>query len=322
MWNGAAPLRTPKTEERFLRRMQLEDRHRHDVERAIESATGRACTIVRSSPLAGGCINDSRVLELEDGGLLFLKANPSPAPSMFEAEAAGLRALSAAGVIRVPEVVAVGEEAELPFLVLEFVETGKKGPGYFAAFGAAFAQLHQATSAPRAEGAFGFRIDNYIGSTPQYNQWNTSWVDFWRDNRMMPQLKLLQRKGMVDVLFLRLGERLMERLPELLGQPDEPPCLLHGDLWSGNYLTDLQGAPVLIDPAAYYGRREADLAMTMLFGGFDRTFYDAYQAEWPLEPGASDRLAIYRLYHLLNHMNLFGQSYTAGCLDILRRYGS
>ena len=134
-------------------------------------------------------------------------------------------------------------------------------------------------------------------------------------------MALARRNGVGDAAMQRAGARLMERLEELIGEPNEPACLLHGDLWGGNYMTDTRGEPVLIDPAAYCGRREADLAMTRLFGGFDARFYRAYEEVWPLGDGAEERLEIYKLYHLLNHLNLFGGGYHGSCMAILRRFG-
>jgi fructosamine-3-kinase len=201
---------------------------------------------------------------------------------------------------------------------MEYIEQGSKKSGFQAIMGRQFAQLHRKAQSPR----HGWNDPNYLGSTPQPNLWNTDWVEFWRENRLGHQLRLAERNGFSDTSFRRWGENLMDRLDELIGEPREPACLLHGDLWSGNYLADSQGEPVLIDPAAYFGRREADLAMTLLFGGFTSDFYRAYEEVWPLEEGSSNRLEIYKLYHLLNHLNLFGSGYKSGCMAILKRFGS
>ncbi len=145
-------------------------------------------------------------------------------------------------------------------------------------------------------------------------------MDFWRSHRLGFQLRLAREHGVSDDELDRLGDRLMDRLDAWIDLSDEPACLLHGDLWGGNYLSDENGDPVLIDPAVYYGHREADLAMTRIFGGFEPAFYRAYEDEWPLPPGSEDRLPLYELYHLLNHLNLFGRSYRGRCVGILRRY--
>ena len=208
------------------------------------------------------------------------------------------------------------------FLVMEAIGTGEPRPGFSAAFGRGFARLHAANrDAPdgRVE-RYGFAHDNHIGATPQPNPWTGDWVDFFRRHRLGHQLDLAREKGLSDPELDRLSDRLLDRLDELIGEPEEPPCLLHGDLWSGNTMVGEDGEPVIIDPAAYYGRREADLAMTQLFGGFDRRFYAAYEEVWPLAPGSADRLEIYELYHLLNHLNLFGGGYREGCVAIMRRF--
>jgi fructosamine-3-kinase len=288
------------------------------VEEAIAGATGERSAIASRGGMGGGCINNAQRIRLEDGRTFFLKSNPSPLPGMFEREAEALAALAGPGVIRVPRPVATGGgDGAAPFIVMEYIEEGRPGRGFFADFGASFARLHQEAQAQR----FGFDHDNYIGSTPQPNGWMDDWVAFWRERRLGFQLGLARKRGLSDSEMDRLGDTLMERLPEVIGQPDEPPCLLHGDLWSGNFLADADGRPVLIDPAAYYGRREADLAMTMVFGGFHGDFYKAYEDVWPLADGSRDRLEVYKLYHYLNHLNLFGSSYYSSCMSILRRFG-
>lgn len=293
---------------------------RADVELAIERATGRAASIVETTPLDGGCINHASRIGLADGRVYCLKWNPSPLPHLFEREAEGLAALHDAGTIAVPAPVCVSASLERPaahpFIVLDYIKTGKRSPDFFADFGRQFADLHQSTRAER----FGFSHDNYLGSTPQRNAWNDSWVAFWRENRLGLQLDLARRNGLADTRFNRLGDALLGRLDEYLADPDEPPCLLHGDLWRGNYLANEEGDPALIDPAAYYGRREADLAMPLLFGGFKPEFYWAYEEIEPLADGSDVRIDLYKLYHLLNHLNLFGSSYRSGCMAILRRY--
>ncbi len=291
------------------------------VEELVHQATGKIATVVAQRPATGGCIHEAYLLELADGRSLFVKTNSAPLPGLFEREREGLEALDATETIRVPQPLGVGGgDGIAPFLVLEAIETGPPGPGFFADFGRRFAALHRA-AAPRGPNgeSYGFPHDNYLGSTPQKNSWQADVCELWRQHRIGYQLELARQKGRSNAELDRLGDRLLDRLDQWLGDLDEPASLLHGDLWSGNYLVSASGEPVLIDPAAYCGPREADLAMTRLFGGFERSFYEAYESSWPLPPGAAERLQIFELYHLLNHLNLFGGSYRGSCLAILRR---
>lgn len=292
----------------------VNSRNLQSLKNAIARATGDSASIVETTPVSGGSINSACLLTLDDGRRLFLKSNPAPLPQMFEREAEGLQALADAGALRVPRPITHGDDP-IPFLVLEAIDVGSPGPGFFEDFGWRFAQLHRDEKADR----YGFEHDNYIGSTTQPNGWMDSWTEFWRECRLGHQLRLAEDRGRSDAELRRLGDRLMDQLDVFLGDVVEPPSLLHGDLWGGNYLCDTDGAAVLIDPAVYYGHREADLAMTRLFGGFQPAFYRAYEEIWPLEPGSDERGKIYELYHLLNHLNLFGGGYRAGCVAILRR---
>lgn len=276
------------------------------------TASGRIASV---QPVGGGCIHTAEIVEFEDGRRLFVKHNRDAPPMMFLREGEGLEALAAPGILRVPGDTRVGMGAGTRFLAMEAIELGSSGRGFAARFGRGLAELHRAT----ADDRFGFEHDNYIGSTPQQNGWMDDWVEFWGRRRLGFQLRLARNRNLTDSTLDRLGDRLLDRLEEWIDLPDEPACLLHGDLWGGNYLVDSEGEPVLIDPAVYHGHREADLAMTLLFGGFPPAFHDAYREAWPLPPGSEDRLEIYKLYHLLNHLNLFGASYRSSCTDILRR---
>jgi fructosamine-3-kinase len=293
---------------------------REAVERAVAGREGAAVEIVGDRPLAGGCIHDSRLVELADGRQLFVKADRTAADDLFEREAEGLAALAAAEAIRVPRDPLPGRAGGVVFLVMEAIPNGRPGAGFWDDFGRRFARLHRETAGGGDGGRSGFAHDNYLGGTPQPNRWTADWVEFFRVHRLGHQLELARKNGRSTDDLERLGDRLMDRLDGLLDAGHEPCCLLHGDLWSGNFLADDEGSPVLIDPAAYYGHREADLAMTSLFGGFDRGFYAAYGEEWPLPAGTERRQEIYQLYHLLNHLNLFGGGYLGGCLRVLRKY--
>ena len=271
-------------------------------------------------PVGGGCIADAAVASFADGSRAFVK-RLSGAPEMFAAEAEGLRALASAGAIRVPQVLAVSDDA----LVLELIDSAPRRPDFFEDFGRRFAALHHARGK-----ACGFSRDNFIGATPQPNRpldtdWDAAntddgggWPAFYLERRLRFQARLATRRDGGDLA--RLLERAEARIEALLGAAPEPPVLLHGDLWGGNYLVDERGEACLIDPAAYYGHREADLAMTRLFGGFNRAFYAAYEEAAPLAAGHEERVPLYQLYHVINHYNLFGGGYHGQARRILQRY--
>lgn len=263
---------------------------------------------VRIQSVGGGCIADARLAFFADGTSVFVKTARS-IRGMFEAEARGLRELASAGVIRVPRVFAVGDDA----LVLEHINPAAEKPGFFESFGRAFSRLHQHRGA-----VHGFSSDNFIGSTPQINTplEAPGWPEFFLQQRLRFQVRLTVSNGFGDELESLL-DRAEDKITGLLGESVEAPSLLHGDLWSGNFMVDEQGEACLIDPAVYYGHREADLAMTRLFGGFPADFYRAYEELTPLAPGHRQRLPVYQLYHLLNHLNLFGKAYLAQCRQIL-----
>jgi len=267
---------------------------------------------VQLTAVGGGCIAQARIATFSDGSTVFVKTAEG-SPGMFACEADGLAALAAAGAIRTPEVLAVGEGG----LVLELIHTAPRCADFFGIFGRSFARLH----AHHGQ-LFGFSSNNFIGSTAQINTAvgnGDSWPEFFLERRLRFQADLAGANGHGHELqrFLDAGEY---RIMELLGAAAEPPSILHGDLWAGNFLVDEQGMPCLIDPAVYFGQREADLAMTRLFGGFDPIFYCAYEEVFPLAPGHEERLPLYQLYHLLNHLNLFGSAYYPQCRQILQRY--
>jgi len=232
----------------------------------------------------------------------FAKINDRAQLDNFAAEADGLAALAAAGV-RVPAPLCRGEGSGQAFLVLEYLEM--RASGGFGALGRALAHLHS----NRGE-FFGWRRDNYIGRTPQSNRSSPTWIEFWLDSRLVPQLEL-GKKNDLGATLLEKSERLAELVPRLLSGHSPAPSLLHGDLWSGNASFLADGAPVLFDPAVYWGDRETDLAMTELFGGFPPAFYSAYAEIVPLDRAYGMRKTLYNLYHVLNHANLFGGSYAS-----------
>ncbi len=272
----------------------------------ISANTGQAAVSVGQRQLAGGDTCSAFQLSLEDGRCYFVKqARPGTGVAgMFQAEARVLERMQAADAIDVPTPVACSDNA----LVLSWFDTGRPGADWAADLGERLALLHQRSRSER----HGFELDTYCGLTRQDNTWTQDWVAFWRDRRLGPQLQRFAARAPRDPL-LRAGERLLARLDAHIGEPDEPAVLLHGDLWSGNAAADARGRPIIFDPAGYYGRREAEFGMTRLFGGFGPRFEAAYQAVWPLAPGSDTRIAVYRLYHELNHLNLFGGAYYERC---------
>lgn len=269
--------------------------------RHIEAATGTPFRAPRQRAAGGGCINSAMVLE-DDARRYFVKTNDASLVAMFEAEAAGLGEIRNTGTVRAPEPVCWGNNDDGAYLVLEYIELVAGGAASHP-LGEQLAAMHRTTRA-----SFGWERDNTIGSTPQINTPGDDWIAFWRERRLGMQLELAARNGYRGRLQQQ-GERLMAKLDRLFAGYRPVPSLLHGDLWSGNYAADPAGNPVIYDPAPYYGDREADLAMTELFGGFGRTFYRAYQQAWPLDDGYRVRKTLYNVYHVVNHLNLFGGGY-------------
>ena len=272
---------------------------------ALEAAVGRELggrfTVADREPVGGGCISEAWRLD-SSAGPCFLKCGPAGAADTFAAEADGLAALARGG-LRVPAVIARGEAGDQAWLLLEYLDLRGLDGTAGARLGEALAALHG-----DAGGSFGWHRDNYIGSMPQANGELDDWVAFLRERRLGPQLALANGRG-APAGLATAGGQLLEQLPVLFTAYDPHPALLHGDLWGGNAAALGDGTPVLFDPAVYRGDREADLAMTELFGGFPPAFYAAYDAVLPRDPGYATRRELYNLYHLLNHHNLFGGGY-------------
>jgi fructosamine-3-kinase len=266
--------------------------------------------ITGARAVGGGCISDGRVLETERGPRLFLKTNAGAPPEMFVRESEGLAVLAAApGGPRVPQPLLAGAN----FLLLEYLTPAPRQPDAWEALGQQLARL-QAQVAPQ----FGFPHDNFIGLTPQPNGWWRDGFEFFAEQRLLFQGKLARERGLLDARSFQQLERLTARLRDLI--PEQPASLIHGDLWSGNVIVGPEGQLCLIDPAAHYGWAEAELAMTALFGGFPEAFYHAYDSVRPLTPGYHSRFDLYNLYHLLNHLNLFGRSYLGQVEAIIQAY--
>jgi len=274
----------------------------------LEASLGAALgsRVLKARPLSGGDINDAYEVGLADGRAVFVKSNVSAPNDMFVAEARGLAWLDEAKVLRVPRVLASAGANELtPFLALELIRPAPRASDFDDRLGRGLAALHR-----HGAQAFGLDHDNYIGRLPQKNTFGVAWPEFYRVRRLGAQLTTAVDSGLASARMRRDFERLFAQLEDLCGPP-EPPARLHGDLWGGNLMTDDQGEPCLIDPAVYGGHREIDLAMMKLFGGFGPRVFAAYKEAWPLADGYRERVALYQLYPLMVHVNLFGGGYVA-----------
>jgi protein-ribulosamine 3-kinase len=272
------------------------------IAREIAAQIGGECAPEPQSGVSGGSIHRTYRWRCGDEPL-FVKVADHEGVTALEAEAAGLLALAGAHAVRVPRVLARGTAGQSAFLALEWIESRPAGRSAEHRLGEQLAAQHRVT-APQ----FGFASGNFIGRTPQPNDWLSDWPEFFRERRLRHQLALAVQNGFAGLLE-NPGARLLESVDALLAGHQPQASLLHGDLWAGNWLADEQEEPVIFDPAVYYGDREADLAMTRLFGGFGRAFYDAYHTAAPLPAGHAVRAELYNLYHVLNHANLFGGGY-------------
>ena len=278
--------------------------------RSVALALG--VTVKHARPISGGDINEAFALDLADGTTVFVKTNATAPRAMFWAEARGLAWLSQKTALRVPGVLAVGQDPDGPaFLVLEHIRSAPRRRDFDEILGRGLAALHRYGAS-----GFGLDHDNFIGKLPQRNVPERTWAEFYRKHRLEPQLIRAVERGLTTPAVRQGFERLMATLDVQVGPP-EPPARLHGDLWSGNLLVDETGGPCLIDPAVYGGHREMDLAMMRLFGGFGPRVFAAYEETYPLAPGHAERIPLYQLYPLLVHLNLFGRSYLAAVEEAL-----
>ena len=274
------------------------------VSQQVSTVTGQPFTIFNKRSVRGGSINSAYVLEGESVNY-FVKSNVAKKIDMFDAEAQGLREIANAGVIRIPTPICWDVADESAYLVLEYIALGASSKASFEELGRCMANMHKVIH-PQ----YGWHRENTIGFTPQKNIFSDDWISFWREHRLGYQLNLVIRNGYNGNFRTKL-EKLMRDLPKLLNGYKPVASLLHGDLWAGNYAVDAKASPVIFDPAVYYGDREADIAMTELFGGFPPQFYAAYNEAYPLSDGYRVRKTLYNLYHVLNHLNLFGSGYLA-----------
>lgn len=276
-----------------------------EIGKEISGASGRIFEVSRTESVSGGCINDAYLVQNTRGERYFVKTNQAEKLTMFEAEVAGLIEIARTKTVRVPQPICCGKFENTAFVVTEFIELLTGNVAGHRKIGTKIAEMHKVTQAK-----FGWRIDNTIGDTPQPNGVMDNWINFWRERRLGFQLNLAKKNGITkDVV--RKGEKLMASLADFFPDKLPEPALLHGDLWGGNWMTDNLGEPVVFDPAVYYGDREADIAMTELFGGFSPDFYAAYNDAFPLDAGYRTRKTLYNLYHVLNHFNLFSGGYAA-----------
>ena len=285
------------------------------VSEAVKDIFGENRYVVKRSYVAGGDINEARALILDDGTKLFIKSNSAASLGNFKAEAAGLDEIRATGAIGVPDVLGAGTDTGFSFLLLSFIGGGTRIRHYWETFAAELAAMHRADVCEDRK--YGFARDNWIGARKQINTQHSKWIPFFRDCRLAPQLQSAQ--SYLSTEDNRRAEYLLAHLDRFLIEP-EKPSLVHGDLWSGNMITGVDGKGWLIDPAVYYGHPEVDIAMTELFGGFPKVFYEACTDAGIIQPGYRDRRDLYNLYQLLNHLNMFGRGYLPEVRRILKRY--
>ncbi|MCB0501444.1 MAG: fructosamine kinase family protein [Bacteroidetes bacterium] len=269
--------------------------------------------LTKATAVSGGCINDCFKIENQHQSF-FVKINSNKAyPNMFAAEVKGLDLLRESQTIHIPKVIKHFDINQNSFLVLEWVEKDAVTKEYWSDFGNQLAGLHQISSDD-----FGLQHDNYIGSLRQLNSFRKDWHVFFLENRLIPQLELGIQNGWTSGSIFKHAEQMAKVVEDEF--PKEPPALLHGDLWSGNYLIGPKGNVYLIDPAVYFGHREMEIAFTKMFGGFSSEFYEAYHEKFPLSADFHKRISIHQLYPNLVHANLFGGHYIAECVEILRKY--
>lgn len=283
------------------------------VEQLLSTSLAKKVTIDSYSTIGGGCIHQAGCITTNLGEF-FLKWNNKPnSGKMFETEMMGLSLLGETNTIQVPKQIATGEQDGYCYIVLEMIDSRARSETYWTHMGLNLAALHKHTQT-----IFGLNHDNFIGSLEQYNRPCNTWKEFFATQRLDPQIKMAIDGSKMPLSIIKKFERFYQRIDEIM--PTEQPALLHGDLWSGNVISNEKGEAVFIDPAVYYGHREAELAFTTMFGGFAQEFYQAYQSAWPLTAGFMGRLDYYNLYPLLVHVNLFGGGYLNEVLQIIKKF--
>lgn len=288
----------------------MQNTSKNILTRRLTEKWGQPLQIQRTSSVSGGSINDAYRIETNKGDF-FVKINQNCPSDFFEKEAHGLETLRKSGSIKVPEVLDCFAEGQMRFLVINFIPAEMPKADFWADFGEKLAKLHQNT-----QDQFGLEVDNYMGAWPQKNERLDKWADFFISCRLIPLVKAAYDRKMMDKKLLGQFERFYAKVAEIF--PDEKPALIHGDLWSGNFIHTKE--VMLIDPAVAYSHREADLAMTKLFGGFDAALYEAYQRTYPTEKGVEQRYDFYNIYPLLIHVLLFGEGYLSGIKNTLSKF--
>lgn len=301
--------------------MQMKTLLFHSLDEAISSNFGNHIHIINKRPVYGGDINQSYQLSLSDNLSIFMKCNNLTNLPFFQAEIIGLDALRKTNTIGVPKTFGIGIDKSqgTSFLLMEYLQTAPNSSNYWEVFGRELAALHRADCSNFSDLPFGFTSDNYIGASPQINTPKETWISFFRDCRLLPQIKMAQ--PYFDSKMRKQCVKLLDHLDSYLTEP-EFPSLIHGDLWSGNVVCGPDGKAWIVDPAVYVGHFEAELAMTELFGGYPHSFYKAYHEANKIDNAYRDRKDLYNLYHLLNHLNLFGGGYRGSVQRILNRYCS
>jgi fructosamine-3-kinase len=287
-------------------------KHFESLEQVLSSHFGTSVQILRRVSLSGGSIHHAERLETS-AGTFFVKHNHASHYENFLAEVDGLERLRQTRTLRVPQTILVTKESDTAYLVLEYLDAHPPAKNFWEHFGESLAALHR----HQAE-HFGYERDNFIGALVQRNTLHSSWSEFFIEERLSPMIARACRSGLLSASEAKRLEQLFPKLEQFF--PDEPPALLHGDLWSGNFLSGPQGLPVVFDPAVYFGHREAEIAFMHLFGGFHERLFQAYHATFPLAPQWQARMDVYNLYPLLVHLNLFGRAYWSGIERTLRRF--
>ena len=297
----------------------------HSLEEPVKDCFGKSARVVRADSVSGGDINRAYRVSISTGDRIFVKANSIRNLNFFLTESNGLQALRSAKKIGVPAILGAGvdEKREISFLALEYIESSPRTASYWETFGHELAGLHRAEcvkfiNIDDGRAKYGFMEDNYIGATPQTNQPQENWIDFYRECRLLPQITMAEKY--LEPAVRKKADWLLDHLDLYLREP-EFPSLLHGDLWSGNMMCGKGGRALIIDPAVYVGDFEADLAMTQMFGRLPERFYAAYDEVNPIDKrGYAQRKNLYDLYQLLNHLNLFGSTYLRSVVDIINMY--